>query len=121
MPASYRINNSLGVIFVTMQGVVTGQDFVLHLQALRDDPGFDPSYSQLYDLRDIIDAHISSGEMRTIATYRVFDKASRSAVVAQADFIFGMSRMYELFSGAEPDKLKVFRGMAEARRWLGLD
>jgi hypothetical protein len=104
-----------------MQGVVNGRDFLLHLRRLRDDPDFDPSYSQLYDLRNVIDIPISSNEMTTIAIYRVFDKESRSAVVAEADFSFGMSRMYEALSGAEPNKLKVFRDMAEARRWLGLD
>lgn len=109
------------MVFVTMQGVVTGQDFLLHLRRLRDDPDFDPSFSQLYDLRNAIDIPISSDEMTAIATYRVFDKETRSAVVAEADFSFGMSRMYQALSGADPKKLKVFRDMANARRWLGLD
>ncbi len=121
MAISYQIDKSLGVVFVTMHGVVIGQDFVLHLQTLRDDPDIDPSYSQLFDLRDVTEIPVSSDEMKTIATYRVFDKESRSAVVAEADLIYAMSRMYELFSGADPDKIMVFRDMAEARRWLGLD
>ncbi len=42
-------------------------------------------------------------------------------MVAEKDVSFGMARMYEMLREAEPDQIKVFRDMAEARRWLGLD
>ena len=55
MSASYQIDKSLGLIFTTAQGVLTGQDILTHRQRLLDDPDFDPSYNQIIDLRDVVD------------------------------------------------------------------
>ncbi len=119
MPISYRIDKSLRMVFTTAQGVLTGQDILTHLPRLREDPDFDPSYDQLVDFRDVIEIPIPRGEMETISMHHVFN--GRGAVVAEKDIGFGMMRMYEVLSKFEPDQFKVFRDMAEARRWLGLD
>ncbi len=119
MPTSYRIDKSLGLVFTTAQGVLTGQDILMHLKSLRENPDFDPSYDQLVDFRDVTEIPISAGKMKAISTHHVFN--GRGAVVAEKDIGFGMMRMYEVLSKFEPDQFKVFRNMAEARRWLGLD
>ncbi len=119
MPISYRIDKSLGLVFTKGESVLTGQDILTHLQRLRENPDFDPSYDQLVDFRDVIEIPISRGEMETISMRHVFN--GRGAVVAEEDIGFGMMRMYEVLSKFEPDQFKVFRDMAEARRWLGLD
>ena len=121
MPASYRIDKSLGLVFTKGEGVLTGQDILTHELRLREDPDFDPSYNQLIDLREVIEFAASAAEMRTISTYHIFNEKSRRAIVAEKDANFAMARMYEMFREAEPDRIKVFREMAEARRWLGLD
>ncbi len=121
MPASDRIDKSLGLVFTTGEGVLTAQDILTHQQRLRDDPDFGPSYDQLIDLRDVIEFSVSGAEMRTIAAHHLFNEGSRRAIVAETRFSFGMARMYEILREAEPDQIKVFRDMAEARRWLGLD
>jgi hypothetical protein len=121
MPASYQIEKSLGLVLSTAQGVLTGQDILTHRQRLRDDPNFDPSYNQLVDLRDVIEIDISVAEMSGIAGRSIYSERSRRAIVAGKDANFGMARMYELYGEANPDHLMVFRDMAEARRWLGLD
>ena len=121
MPAGYQIDKSLGVIFTTGQGVLTGQDILTHRQRLRDDPNFDPSYNQLIDLRDVIEIDISGAEMAGVAGRSIYSERSRRAIVAGKDTNFGAARMYELYGEANPGHLVVFRDMAEARRWLGLD
>ena len=35
--------------------------------------------------------------------------------------VYGMVRMFSLLSDFESDVIQIFRDMAEARRWLGLD
>ncbi len=119
MPISYRIDKSLGLVFTKGESVLTGQDILTHLQRLRENPDFDPSYDQLVDFQDVIEIPISRGEMETISMRHVFN--GRGAVVAEEDIGFGMMRMYEVLSKFEPDQFKVFRDMAKARRWLGLD
>ena len=121
MPASYRIDKSLGLVFTKGDGVFTGQDILNHLHRLREDPEFDNSYNQLIDLRDVIEFAASGADMRTISDYRLFNEKSRRAIVAVKDMSFAMARMYEMFRESKPDQIKVFRDMAEACRWLGLD
>ena len=95
MPAKYRIDKSLGVVFTTVRGVFTGQDVLTHGQRLLDDPDFDPSYNHLIDLRDVIEIGISPHEMESITTHKhIFSQKSRRAIVAETDFKFAMSRMY---------------------------
>ena len=121
MPASYRIDKSLGMVFTKGEGVLTGQDILTHELRLREDPDFDPSYNQLIDLRGVIEFAASAAEMRAISAYHRSTEKSRRAMVAEKRSSFGMMRMYEMLREAEPDQIKVFRDMAEARRWLGLD
>ena len=121
MPASYRIDKSLGLVFTTAQGVLTGQDILTHRQRLREDPDFDPGYNQLIDLRDVFEFPVSGAEMPRIVDHHLFNEKSRRAIVAEKDIYFGMARMYEMYGEADPSQIRVFRDMAEARRWLGLD
>lgn len=44
--------------------------------------------------------------------------SGRCAVVATRDFVFGMNRMWELFSADRPQQIKVFRKVKEAVSWL---
>ena len=120
MPISYLIDKALGMVFTTSEGVLTAQDILTHRQRLHEDRDFESSYNQLIDLRGVIEIQISSGEMRKISDYEVFDEKSRRAIVADEDIKFGMARMYEMFCAPEPHLIKVFRDLAEARRWLGL-
>lgn len=121
MAISYRIDKSLGLVFTTAQGALTGQEILTYFQRLREDPDFNPSYDSLIDLRGLIEHPMSTGDIKTVSGYRVFNQESRRAIVAEKDVSFGMARMYEMQRGPEPDQIKVFRDMAEARRWLGLD
>ncbi len=102
MPASYRIDKSLGLVFTTGQSVLTGQGILTHRQKLRDDPNFDPSYDQLIDLRNVIKFEVSATEMPRIAVHYIFGEKSRRAIVAETDIKFGMARMYEMYGEADP-------------------
>ncbi len=123
MPVSYRIDKPLWLVFTTAEGVLTVQDILTHQHRLRDDPDFGPSYDQLIDLRDVIEFSVSGAEMRTISAHHLFNERSRRAIVAEAKITFGMARMYQMLreTYGKPDVVRVFRDMAEARRWLGLD
>jgi hypothetical protein len=43
---------------------------------------------------------------------------AKIAIVASTDLSFGMSRMYEVFSGNLPQTIMVFRNLEEAEQWL---
>ena len=122
MSASYRIDKSLGLVFTTAQGVLMEQDIRTLRQRLREDSDFDPNYDHIIDLRDVVEFEISAAEMRKIADqHYIFNESCREAIVAKKDISFAMARMYEMLRGSKSGEIKVFRDMAKARRWLGLD
>jgi hypothetical protein len=122
MPISHRIDKSLGLVFTTAQGVLTEQDIRTLRQRLREDSNFDPNYDHIIDLREVVEFDISAAEMQTISNHGyIFDEGCREAIVAERDISFAMARMYEMLRGSKSGEIKVFRDMAEARRWLGLD
>jgi hypothetical protein len=111
------------VIFSEFQGVVTPEDIVAQLERFKTDPAFQPSFNHLIDTRNATRFDPSGEGMRKVSMHTVFNEKSRRAIVADKDDMFGIARMYQLLREAHkaPDQIKVFRDMAEARRWLGLD
>ena len=123
LPIISQIDSSLGVVFSTFQGVVTKEDFLAQVERFHTDSAFQPSFNHLIDTRGTTRFDLSSEGLRTVSMHSAFNEKSRRAVVAEKDEMFGMARMYEVFREMQnkPDQLRVFRDMAEARRWLGLD
>ena len=123
MPIHYQIDSSLGVVFTTFQGVVTKEDAWTLVERLRTDPAFQPNFSQLVDTSGATQYDLSAKDIMTVCTRSAFGEKSRRAMVADDDHVFGMHRMYQTLreTNEKPGQIKVFRDMAEARRWLGLD
>ncbi len=122
MPVTYRINSSLRMVFSRGEGEVTEAEILDHRRRLREHQDFQPSFSQLVDLREVTKAALSLADMRVIASRtNLFNEESRRALVAQNDAVFGLARMYQMLREEGPEKIMVFREMPEARRWLGLD
>ena len=122
MPATYRIDRSLRMVFSRALGVVTEAEILDHRRRLGKDPDFHPGFSQLVDLREVSEVAISIADMRVIASRtNLFSEESRRAMVAQKDVVFGMARMYQMLREEGPEEIMVFREMPEARQWLGLD
>ena len=123
MPINSQIDSSLGVIFSTFRGVVTKEDISGQVEGFKTDPAFQPSFNHLIDTRGTTRFDLSSQGMRLVSMHSIFNEKSRRAIVAEKKEIFGIARMYQLLREVnnKPDRVQVFRTMAEARRWLGLD
>jgi hypothetical protein len=50
-----------------------------------------------------------------------FLKDGKTAIVAEQDVAYALSRMYQSYSEIRDRNIEVFREMKGARRWLGLD
>ena len=51
----------------------------------------------------------------------LWPKRIRVAIVADGDAAFGLTRMFQALRSDSSTELTVFRDVAEARSWLGLD
>ncbi len=123
MPINTQIDSSLGVVFSTCQSVVTHKDILAHIERFNTDPAFQPSFNHLVDTRGITRFDVSIAEMRVISLHSAFNEKSRRAIVAEETELYGAGRVYQILREEQrkPDEVRVFRNMAEARCWLGLD
>lgn len=120
MSASYRIDSSQRMIFSSATGVLTDDDLLTHQDRVTNDPGFDPTFSQLWDFRHVSDVEVTNATLQELAGARSFRAGAKRAVVAPKDVLYGMARMFQMLHGEAPEDLRVFRSIDEARNWLRL-
>lgn len=125
MSVEYQIDAGRQVVFTRCFGTITITDLWDTVQHLRNDPAFNPDLRQLIDLSELTGMNATFEEIWHFARDKdgdPFSGSSRRAVVAPQNFAYGLARMYEASREDRDDGgFRVFRNMAEAREWLGLD
>lgn len=122
MPADLKIDVVRRLVLTRLWGVVTAADLTDGRRHMIAHPSFQPDFSQLVDLRDLISIEATSAEIQQLAAGAPFTPESKRAFVAKSDLAFGMARMYESYreSTHPGDQIRIFRNMADAELWLGL-
>jgi hypothetical protein len=125
MPIDYRVDRALHTVFATVTGALTDDELLDFAQKTANDPEFRSGLHELVDVRAAqVQQLTSRGLRRAAEIFSAFDSSrpspARIAFVAEADVVFGMSRMYQAFRSDSPAEIGVFRDMGEARAWLGL-
>lgn len=121
MPVVYRIDPDLARIVTECRGETTLRDVLHHFDELEVDPGCPEGADVLLDLSDMTTLP-NVGQMRSAAERAAL--ASRKvrfgsiAVVAAADPIFAMARVFESFTERLFSRSAVFRSREAAERWL---
>ena len=116
MPASYRIERASQTIFWKLEGEVTDSELLDAAEVLWADPHYSPKYSRLVDASRATPTRLSAEVIRLIAMHNSGAEVGKMALVASTDAMFGMLRMYELYS--ENIICSVFRDNLEAMAWL---
>jgi len=109
------------MVFTTGSGVLTDEDCFGHVRTLSTDPDFKPSMDQLADLTHVTEVRLTASGIHRMADRNPFGEGSRRAFVVTDDVAFGMARMYQILTSDHAHDLTVFRDLAEARAWLGLE
>ncbi len=120
MPGTFTIVEARSLVLSRGWGVITEQELLEHVTALRADPRFKPHFHQLGDLRDATGYAGTTATIRRMAQLSPFGSGSRRAVVAGTDVIYGMMRMFQILRDDLPDEIEVFRDLVAAFEWLGL-
>lgn len=121
MPFHYQIDVQRRILFTTGEGIVTDADLRKLQIGLQNESDFQPGFSELINLQAVTSVEITGDGLRTIYRSDLFSKDSRRAIFAPTDVLYGMSRMYQIIDDDSDTELHVFRDMAEARKWLGLE
>lgn len=103
----------------TGSGVLTLADLLAHQEKLLADPDFSADFSQLWDLTHVTKVELTTEELRRLAARSIFSSASRRAILATSDLVFGLSRMFEIFREILGEKgIRVFRNLDDALDWV---
>ena len=121
MPASYLIDREKRVVFSRGWGVVSDGDLYDHQQRLRNDPEFDPTFRQVMDFTETTTVSVSVAAIHQLASVRVFRPGTPRAIVVPATATYGLARMFQMLVEPEGETIEVFRELAPARNWLGLE
>ena len=121
MPVTYRIESVTQFIHTRCTGAVVLDEVRQHFVTLSQDPACPSRLDVLLDLSEMTTVP-ESGQLRIVAAdiarIRSQVRFGSCAIVAPAEAIFGMSRMFEIFTEKYFAATHVFRSEAEATRWL---
>jgi len=113
----YRKN---GVI-LWHEDIVTGEQLIAVNKEIYSHEFQEDFQFQLLVLTDVTEFNVSSRDMKTLAdmdTKAERDCKQYACVVARDDFLFGMSRMWNIQADEENFESRVVREIDEALSWL---
>jgi hypothetical protein len=120
--ASFTIDVNTRLIYVILSGVVTLEDLLGGRKRMLADTNFDPTFSQIIDMRQTISLRLTGESVRQLAHEHVFAAGARRALVVPNDLPLEMARMFEIYRmlAGGKESLRLFPDMEAARRWLRL-
>jgi hypothetical protein len=127
MPIRIRVDSAGRVRHAVLEGTIGDDELVDVYAGVLADPDFDPTLNDLVDARAVRRVDVTPAGLRRLADLvQQIDRLSlptKIAVVAADDVAYAAARMYEALRASQhaPAEHRVFRDMAEARRWLGLE
>jgi hypothetical protein len=121
MPVIYQIDQAKGLIRTRCVGNVTFAEVMDHFSALARDPDCPRRLNVLLDLSESASSP-GSAQLAAVAQAigRIGDRVrfDACAIVAGADVLFGMARMFEVVAGEHFSVTRAFREVGEAETWL---
>ncbi len=121
MSGSYLIDVPRGIVFSRGWGVLTDAEIFAHAESLRSNARFDPGFRQIVDFRELREIRLTGAGVHAVAQNNPFRRDARRALVVVTDEAFGLARMFELFTEADPEQFRIFREIGPALEWIGLD
>jgi hypothetical protein len=118
MGISYRIDPARRRVYVMASGPITGADFFQAQQRLIEDPAFQPTFSQLFDLIDTEEVEVSANQIGALAERTAFVRGARRAIVVNRPLLFGLARMFGLMADATGGDVEIFSDVRSAEQWL---
>jgi hypothetical protein len=118
MGISYGIDGPQRRVYVQGFGTITATELFDTQRQLIEDPAFESTFSQLFDLTQAVTVEISSTQMSALADRTAFTRGARRAIVVSRPLLFGLTRMFGLIADAKGGDLEIFSDVIVAERWL---
>lgn len=111
------------LVSMTCTGAITMTDIRDAFLEMLDDPAFRPGANMLWDFRTIEKGAATEEEIVDLVSMVKENQPRRGsgykvALLADKDLFYGLTRMYQAYSGSLPFEVMAFRSMDEASQWL---
>ena len=119
MPILYTIDRARCQLRTRIEGLVTVDDILAHLEAVRREQAL--PFAELIDVNGAQRPFLSPAEIWRTASALEAQQLPRPvgprAIVAQDDLVYGLTRIFtNLLSGQIP--IRVFRSLETAEEWI---
>jgi hypothetical protein len=123
MPFSYIVYREQRLVISTGSDRVTWEEIKDRQEQTKTDSDFNPEFNQIVDLRAVTAFDMTSDQARTLAQRMIFSATSKRAFVAASPAVFGVGRMWEIFTemSDNPSQISVFYDLPSALKWLNLE
>ena len=115
---------SLGIVRISISGVIDSQEVIALLRSLAADPAFRPQLPQLVDMREA-PVPLPVGDLERVAyafeQMRSHFAGSRAAVLVSTPTMFGVVRQFGTLVERAGLEVTPFTDEHEALSWLGVD
>ena len=121
MPVTYHIDAAEKIIRTTCSSPITLEQVIEHFHTLKKDPACRGNLDVVLNVSEADSPPESSqlGRIKVeLAAIREQVQFGTCAIVASRDAMYGMMRVFEVYSGQYFGIIRVFRGSAEAEAWL---
>lgn len=117
--ADFSIDKDRRLVVVKFEGSVTVQEIAKYVESLVAHPHFDPSFSEITDLRAVEHFDLQANDFLTLADQiDPFLLTAKRAFVVQTSAQNQVARMHKFL---RPHRtIEIFESVAQAEGWLGL-
>lgn len=120
MPALFTIDVDCRVVRIYAWGMLCHDSVREVADALRGHPHFDPTFSQLSDLRDVTAFKLTHEAIAMLAARTPYAVGARRATVVGSDLHHGIAQVFRGYASLRGLNVRVFRDIKAAEAWLGL-
>src|SRR5579859_667257 len=120
MPFSYVVYSEDRLVISTGSDRVTWEEIKARQDQTKAHTNFNPEFNQIVDLRAVTGFDMTSDHARLLARRMIFSATSKRAFVAASPAVFGVGRMWEMFTEMSdtPSRIRVFYDLPSALKWL---
>jgi len=117
MPFSFDVDERSGVLHIHAFGRVDDLELRDLSERLQHEVAYVSGYPIFCDCSAVTLVLVSSGLIEALAKF-ARPRTNFVAVIAPSAVVFGLARMYQVFTDPECARIRVFAGAAEAMAWF---
>jgi hypothetical protein len=117
MPFLFHVDESTKVFHLVGTGEVNDADLMDISGRIRQEVAFVSQYPIFCDCSAVTAVRISSSLIESLAR-AAMSRSNLMAIVAPCAAVFGLARMYQIFSDPENARIRVFARAEDAKAWM---